>query len=93
MQAAKTMALTANSQMRKALGQSVWLLLLLRDWSGPSDLFVRSGVSIRATEVGQALGVGERQARRDLQRLRAAGFVELENTGRGFRIRLLEGGS
>lgn len=74
---------------RKQLGGSIWLLLLLLRWKDPSDIYVRSGNSIRAQEIASALGMGERQARRDLQRLRRAGYVELQNTGRGFRIRLL----
>ena len=74
---------------RRRLGHSIWLLLLLREWSHPSDRYVRSGDSIRATEMARALGVGDRQARRELQRLRDAGYVQLENTGRGFRIQLL----
>ena len=73
---------------RRKLGRSVWLLLLLQSWKSPSDIFVRSGTSIRAQELAEALGIGERQARRDLQRLRQAGCVELQNTGRGFRIRI-----
>ena len=73
---------------RKQLGRSVWLLLLLQSWRSPSDIFVRSGSSIRAQELAEALGIGERQARRDLQRLRKAGCVELQNTGRGFKIRI-----
>lgn len=73
---------------RKQLGRSVWLLLLLQSWRNPSDTFVRSGTSIRAQELAEALGIGERQARRDLQRLRKAGCVEMQNTGRGFKIRI-----
>ena len=59
-------------------------------WTSPADRFVRSGTSLRARELGAALGIGERQARRHLQRLRRAGLVELQNTGRGYRIRLTE---
>ncbi len=81
-------SVTRIDQVRKALGQSIWMLLLLRGWRGPSDSFVRSGGSILARELGKHLGIGERQARRDLQRLRTAGFVEVQNTGRGHRIRL-----
>jgi len=73
---------------RRRLGSSVWLLILLGAWKGPSDIYVRAGASIRAAELAEALGIGERQARRDLQRLRRAGYVELQNTGRGFRIHL-----
>lgn len=73
---------------RQRLGRSVWLLLLLCQWQGPSDGYVRSGNSIRAQELAEGLGIGERQARRELQRLRRAGYVELQNTGRGFKIRL-----
>jgi len=75
-------------ECRRKLGRSIWMWLLLERWSGPPDMRVRSGESIRAGELAQALGVGDRQARRDLQRLRRAGYVELQNTGRGFRIRL-----
>jgi len=75
---------------RKSLGRSIWLLLLLLRWTTAPHRDVRSGESIRAQEIAAALGVGERQARRELQRLRRAGYVELQNTGRGFRIRLLQ---
>ena len=92
-QRTETMRVELNQQTRKALGQSLWVLLLLRRWVGPSDLYVRSGDSIRARELGEQLGIGERQARRDLQRLREAGFVELENTGRGYRIRVRDEGA
>lgn len=76
-------------QERRRLGCSIWLLMLLKEWRDPSDVYVSAGASITAAALGRALGVGERQARRDLQRLRGAGLVELQNTGRGFRIRLL----
>lgn len=75
---------------RGHLGQGIWMLLLLREWRQSSDIYVRSGESIRATELGRALGIGERQARRELQRLSRAGYLELQNTGRGFRIRVLD---
>lgn len=74
---------------RVQLGRSIWLLLLFRQWNSPSELYVRAGDPIRATEIALALGVGERQARRDLQRLRRAGYVELQNTGRGYKVRLV----
>lgn len=73
---------------RRTLGLSVWLLLLLQQWRDSSELFVRSGKSVRASELAEAMGVGERQARRELQRLRRAGYVDLQNTGRGYVIRL-----
>lgn len=75
---------------RRQIGRSVWLLLLLGTWVTGGDTFVRSGESIQASTIASALGIGERQARRDLQRLRRAGYVDLQNTGRGFRIRLTQ---
>ena len=77
---------------RQELGRSIWLLVLLCRWQDPSDHYVRAGSVIRAQELADELGVGERQARRDLQRLRRAGYVELQNTGRGFKIQLLNRG-
>ena len=74
---------------RRGLGRAVYLLLLLLSLSD-SQGQVRSGESINAEELAGNLGIGIRQARRDLQRLRHLGFVELENTGRGFKIRLLQ---
>ena len=76
------------ADQRRNLGQSIWLFLLLTQWKSETDPYVRSGASIRAEELAAATGVGERQARRDLQRLRKAGHVELQNTGRGFKIRI-----
>ena len=73
--------------MKRFIG--LWLLLLLRDWTPHLTSDVRSGDSIRAIELATALGVGERQVRRDLRRLRHAGLIETENTGRGFKIRVL----
>ena len=70
---------------RRRLGGSIWLLLLLLRWKRPRDIYIRSGDSIRGKELAAALGIGERQARRELQRLREAGYVELENTGRGYK--------
>ena len=84
--------LLAVLQDRRRLGLSIWVWLLLHCWKPSSGVFVRSGSSIRAGELAAALGIGERQARRDLQRLRRAGYVELQNTGRGFRVRLLSRG-
>ena len=78
---------------RRRLGQAIWVLLLLLDWTDPADIVVRSGASIRAEEIAQALGLGERQARRELQRLRRAGWIELQNTGRGFKVRVVERGA
>lgn len=78
---------------RRRLGQSIWMLLLLREWRRSPDMYVLSGDSIRAEQLAHALGVGERQARRELQRLRRTGYIELQNTGRGFRIRLVRSGS
>jgi DNA-binding transcriptional ArsR family regulator len=75
---------------RSRLGLSVWLLILLRTWNQPPDIYVRSGQSISACELAAAMDIGERQARRELQRLRRAGYVELQNTGRGYRIRVLD---
>jgi len=80
--------LTDPREVRRQLGSGIWLLLLLNQWQTPPDLYVRSGTAVRAEELAAALGVGERQVRRDLQRLRKAGYLELQNTGRGFRIRL-----
>lgn len=82
---------TPRFNERRRLGHSIWLLLLLREWARTPDNFVRSGESVRAAELAEALGVGDRQARRDLKRLRRAGYIELQNTGRGFRIRLVQG--
>ena len=76
-------------QDRRRLGRSVWLYLILTARHNPTDRYVRSGDSIRAQELANALDVSERQARRDLQRLRKAGYLELQNTGRGFRIRIV----
>jgi hypothetical protein len=78
-----------QAEDRRRLGLSIWLLLQLEIWTPSSDSLVRSGASIRAQELASAMGVGERQARRELQRLRGAGYVELQNTGRGFKIRLV----
>jgi len=78
------------AEERRLLGSAVWVLLLLRRWADSPDSLVRSGASIRAQELAAGLGVGERQVRRDLQRVRRAGYVELQNTGRGFKIRLLD---
>ena len=50
---------------------------------------ITSPEPIRACDLADTLGVGERQARRELQRLSRAGFLKLENTGRGFRVQLL----
>ncbi len=75
--------------VRRALGRSIWLLLLLSEWTPVGDADVRGGTSIRAGELAEALGIGERQVRRELQKLRKARYVRLRNTGRGFRIRLL----
>lgn len=80
-------------QTRRALGAGIWLLLLLRSWQAGPDPFVRGGASISAREIGTALGLSPRQARRDLNRLRRAGYLELQNTGRGFRIRLMDSGT
>ncbi len=85
-------ALESCKMGRRDLGLAIWLLLLLREWKGPADIYVRSGNSVQARELGDALGISERQGRRELQRLRLAGYVELQNTGRGFKIRLLDGG-
>ena len=78
------------AEERRRIGSAIWMLKLLGQWKARADIFVRAGVSVRAHELAEALGVGERQARRDLQRLRRAGYVELQNTGRGFRIRLID---
>jgi DNA-binding transcriptional regulator PaaX len=75
---------------RRRVGSAIWLLLLLMEWTPTSDNSVRSGASIRADEIASALGIRERQARRQLQMLRRAGWVELRNTGRGFNIRLTD---
>ena len=82
--------LQSVTEEKKNLGCAIWLLILLHHWKEPTDLFVRSGDSVRAKELSEALAVGERQALRDLGRLRKAGYVELQNTGRGFRIRLVD---
>ncbi len=76
-----------RADVRLQVGQGIWLYLLLMEWTTPDGL-VRSGASVRAEEFAEVLGVGERQARRQLQQLRRAGYVELQNTGRGFQIRL-----
>ena len=74
--------------LRRRLGQSIWLLLLLETWTRPGEAYACSGEPLQASRMAAALGIGERQARRDLQRLRKAGHVELQNTGRGFKIRI-----
>lgn len=76
---------------RRQLGRAIWLLIILREWLGPGESLIRGGSSVRSGELAEALGIGERQARRDLQRLRESGYVELQNTGRGFKIRLTGG--
>ncbi len=77
-----------NARERQRLGRAVWVLLLLARWQDTGDTYVRGGASIRCGELAAELGVGERQVRRDLRRLRLAGYVELQRTGRGFKIRL-----
>jgi len=83
-----TRGVASPATTRKNLGRSVWLFLLLSEWTTPGERLVRGGASIRSSELGEALGIGERQARRELQRLQKAGYVGLESTGRGFRVRL-----
>ena len=75
-----------DRRLRGRLGRAVYLLLLLAEGAG-ADGLVQGGASVRAEELAKALGVGTRQARRDLQRLRHLGLVDLVNTGRGFTIR------
>ena len=81
-------SLRATAEERRRLGRSVWLFLLLQQWTQGGQ--VRSGESIRVSEIAAVLGVGPRQTRRELHRLRKAGYVTLQNTGRGFKIRVLE---
>lgn len=85
--------LLASAADRAKLGLSIWLLILLYGWTSPPDTMVKSGHTVSARDVGDALGMGERQARRELQCLRRAGWVELRNNGRGFQIRLLVRGA
>ena len=80
-------SLWATAEERRRLGRSVWLFLLLQQWT--QDGQVRSGESVRVSEIASSLGVGPRQTRRELHRLRKAGYVTLQNTGRGFKIRIL----
>ncbi len=80
-----------DHRLRRRLGRAVYLLVLLCDWSD-TEGSVRAGDSISAVELAGRLGIGVRQARRDLQRLRHLGLVELGNTGRGFTIRLTDRG-
>ena len=79
------------AEERRRLGGSIWLLLLLKSWNRPQENRPCCGDSIRTKELAKALGIGERQARRQLQRLRRAGYLDLRNTGRGFSIRLKAG--
>ena len=85
------LTLPASATDREKLGLSIWLLILLHSWTSPPDTMVKSGHTVSAHDIGEALGIGERQARRELQCLRRAGWVELRNNGRGFQIRLLRG--
>ena len=75
-----------TAEERRRLGRSIWLFLLLTEWA--ENGVVRSGDSVRVSELAQALEIGPRQARRELHRLRQAGYLSLQNTGRGFRIQL-----
>ncbi len=72
-------------EYRRRLGRSIWLYLLL-DGLKREDGLVDGGRSITAGELGCALGVGPRQVRRDLERLKEVDLVALRNTGRGFQV-------
>jgi len=80
--------LPIDRRLRRRLGRAVYLLMLLTG-SSDADGVVQSGRSVNAEELAADLGVGIRQARRDLQRLRHLGFLQIENTGRGFKIRVV----
>ncbi len=72
-------------EYRRRLGRSIWLYLLL-DGLKREDGLVDGGRSITAGELGCAQGVGPRQARRDIERLKNAELVALRNTGRGYQV-------
>jgi len=74
-------------EYRRRLGRSIWLYLVLEGLRHKDGL-VAGGRSITAGELGTVLGVGPRQVRRDLERLREADLVSLRNTGRGFQVSL-----
>ena len=72
-------------QHRRQLGRSVWLYLWLQRYSR-GDGLVAAGRSLTASGLGEALGIGPRQARRDLTRLKEASLINLRNTGRGYQV-------
>ena len=76
----------ALAASRQRIGGAIWLLIVLRRNVSQDGVTVMGGAPLRACDLGRLLGVSPRQARRDLARLRSAGAVKLQNTGRGYRI-------